>query len=205
MKHYCSPLSRASTTIWMFEELDVPHEQVLIDFTKEENRTPDYLAINPMGKVPCLVDGDVVVTEAAAICAYLADRFPEKGLAPAPDSPERGVYYRYLFAPGTTFEPVFALSALGIEHPNPTSAGWGDMPRVMNTIESMTPEQDWALGESFSAADIVFGGLLDFAMVFGWFEASPKVAAYVDRIRARPAYRSTHEPFIAANFEFRVG
>ncbi len=102
VKHYFSPTSRAVTTDWMLKELDAPHEQIVVPAPAGEQ--PEYRAINPMGKVPALVDGDVVITEAAAICAYLADKFPEKGLAPPPGSAERGTYYRYLFFPGATLE-----------------------------------------------------------------------------------------------------
>jgi glutathione S-transferase len=195
VKHYCNPLSRAVKTIWMLAELDVPHQQIVIDFASGEQRSPEYRAINPMGKVPTLVDGDAVITEAAAICAYLADKFPDKGFAPPLDSVERGRYYRYLFVPGTTLEPLFTLATLDITHPNPGSAGWGDIERVMATMESMTPESDWAMGERFTAADVVFGGFLDFASRFKWLEPSPKLAAYLDRIRARPAYQATHAGF----------
>ena len=118
----------------------------------------------------------------------------DRGLSSA----ERATYYRYLFVPGTTSEPLFALTSLGITHPNPGSAGWGDLERVMATVESMTPETGWALGEQFTAADVVFGGLLDFSIRFGWMQASQKVAAYVDRIRARPAYQATHAGFAAS-------
>ncbi|PCJ23384.1 MAG: glutathione S-transferase [SAR86 cluster bacterium] len=196
MKHYFSAMSRGVTTDWMLKELDVPHEQIIVDIAAGENKSPEFRKINPMEKLPVLVDGEIVVTEVAAICAYLADKFPEKGLAPEIGSAERGAYYRYLFIAGNTLEPAFSLAASGIEHPQPNSAGWGDMRRVLDTIETMTPDVDWALGEQFTTADIVFGGLLDFSMTFNWIEASPKVAAYVERIRKRPAYRGTHEAFI---------
>lgn len=195
MKHYCNPRSRAATTMWMLKELDAPHEQIVVDFAAAEQQSPEYRAINPMGKVPALVDGDAVVTEVAAICAYLADKFADKRLAPSPGSAGRATYYRYLFVPGTTIEPLFSLTSLGITHPNPGSAGWGDVARVMATVESMTPQAGWALGEQFTAADIVFGGTLDFSIRFNWMEASPKVAPYVERIRARPAYQATHAAF----------
>ncbi|TDO95796.1 glutathione S-transferase family protein [Marinomonas balearica] len=196
MKHYYNPMSRAITTDWMLKELEVEHERVFIDFTTKENHQAEYKNINPMGKLPALMDGDTVVTEVSAICAYLADKFSEKKLAPAIDSADRGAYCRYLFFAGNTIEPMFSLSVCGLVHPEPTTAGWGDMPRVLETIESMTPETGWALGEQFTAADVVFGGLLDFSMVFKWMEPSPKVAAYVDRIRQRPAYRETHSAFL---------
>ncbi|MFC3052824.1 glutathione S-transferase family protein [Kordiimonas pumila] len=195
MKHYFNPMSRAVTTDWMLKELDAPHEQIIIDFT-DENNLSDFRKINPMGKLPALVDGGTVVTEVAAICAYLADKFPEKGLAPAIGSVDRATYYRYLFLAGNTIEPALTLAAAGIQHPEPRSAGWGDIPRVLATIEVMTPETGWALGEQFTAADVVFGGLLDFSVLFNQIDASPKVAAYIARIRQRPSYRETHEAFI---------
>ena len=195
MKHYFNPMSRGMTTQWMLVELDVPHESIVVDFMAGENDTPAFRSINPMGKVPALVDGDVVVTETAAICAYLADKYLEKGLAPAVDAPERGTYYRYLFFPGTTLEPMFAARQFGLTDYPAQSAGWGDLPRCLATVEALTPEYGWALGEDFSAADVVFGGTLDFAVQFGWLEApSDNVAAYVRRLKDRPAYRQSHDP-----------
>jgi glutathione S-transferase len=196
VKHYFNPMSRAVTTHWMLEELGAPYEQIVVDFLAGETDAPAYRAINPMGKVPTLVDGDVVVSEAAAICAYLADKFIDKGLAPPLGSPERGRYYRYLFVPSATLEPLFSLAQLGIAVENPRSAGWGDVARGLATIEALTPEAGWALGGRFTAADVVFGGTLDFAVRFGWFEASPKVAEYVERIRERPIYRATHPGWV---------
>jgi len=196
MKHYFNPMSRGVTTDWMLRELDAEHEQIIIDFTTDENNLPEFRKINPMGKLPALVDGETVVTEVAAICAYLADKFPEKGLASSIGSIERATYYRYLFIAGNTIEPAIALAASGLVHPDPRSAGWGDMPRVMATIEAMTPDSGWAIGAQFTAADIVFGGLLDYFAVFRLIEASPRVAAYIARIRQRPAYRETHRAFI---------
>ena len=113
IKHYYHPMSRAVTTDWMLKELGAEHEQIEIDYMSGENAQPAYRAVNPMGKIPALVDGDVVVTEAAAICAYLADRFPEKQMAPPADSIERGRYYRYLFFPGTTLEPMVQSAKRG--------------------------------------------------------------------------------------------
>jgi len=194
MKHYYHPMSRAVTTHWMLTELEADHEQVVIDYTKGENDTPEYRAINPMGKIPALADGDVVVTETAAICAYLADKFIDKGFAPPTDSTERARYYRYLFFPGTTLEPMFSFKQFGVEDYPAQSAGFGDMERCMATVESMTPTDDWALGKQFTTADVVFGGMLDFSIIFGWLESpSPKVAAYVKRIKSRPAYRASHD------------
>jgi len=196
MKHYYNPMSRAVTTDWMLKELDVEHEQIPIDFRTGETDLPDFKEMNPMGKIPVLVDDEIVVTEVAAICAYLADKFPEKKLAPELSSVKRGTYYRYLFTACNTIEPIFSLKASGLEHPEPDTAGWGDMPRVLATIEEMTPQTNWAIGKEFTAADIVFGGLLDFFITFKLLDASPKVAAYIDRIRQRPAYLESHQAFI---------
>jgi glutathione S-transferase len=196
MKHYYNSMSRAVTTDWILKELDIKHEQIGIDFT---TNTPELLQlrrINPMGKIPTLVDGENVVTEVAAICAYLADKYPAKKLAPEINSAHRAAYYRYLFIAGNTIEPAFTLAASEMEHPKPATAGWGDISRVIATLETMTPETDWALGEQFTAADVVFGGLLDSLIMFGTLKASPKVAAYMARIRQRPAYIEAHRAFI---------
>lgn len=195
MKHYFNPMSRAVTTHWMLVELGAAHEQVVVDFANGGTATPEFRAINPMGKIPTLVDGNTVVTEVAAICAYLADKFPEKGLAPDPGSEERGKYYRYLFFPGTTLEPMFTVRSLGIQDYSAQSVGFGDLERCLASIEQMTPESGWALGDRFTAADVVFGGTLDFAVQFGWLKSpSAKVAAYVRRIKDRPAYQQSHDP-----------
>lgn len=196
MKHYYNPMSRAVTTDWMLKELGIEHQQITIDLTSNTAELQQLRDINPMGKLPTLVDGETVVTEVAAICAYLADKYPEKHLAPAINSAHRASYYRYLFIAGNTIEPALTLAASDMNHPNPTTAGWGDLTRVIATIETMTPKTGWALGEQFTAADIVFGGLLDSSVMFGILEASPKVAAYVGRLRQRPAYLETHQTFI---------
>jgi len=195
MKHYYHPMSRAVTTYWMLTELEAEYEQIVVDFTQGEGNTAEYRAINPMGKIPALVDGDVVITETAAICAYLADKFADKGLAPLTSSAQRGRYYRYLFYPGTTLEPMFTFNQLeGVDY-SPQSVGWGDLERCLATVESMTPEEDWALGTQFTAADVVYGGTLDFAVQFGWLKSpTPKVAAYIKRIKNREAYQLTHDP-----------
>ena len=160
MKHYFNPLSRAMTTNWMLTELEVEHEQIVVDLAAGQTKTSEYRSINPMGKVPTLVDGDCVVTEVAAICAYLADKYPDKKMAPPVGSIERGEYYRYLFVPGTTLEPMFTFELFQITDYPAESVGFGDIDRCLATIEAMTPETDWALGEQFTAADVVFGGTL---------------------------------------------
>ena len=141
-------MSRAITTHWMLTELGVEHEQIVVDFPAGGNNTDEFRAINPMAKIPVLADGDVVVTETAAICAYLADKFPNKALAPPVNSNERGRYYRYLFFPGTTLEPMFTFNQLESQDYSPQSAGWGDLERCLTAVESMTPDIDWAPGKT---------------------------------------------------------
>jgi glutathione S-transferase len=198
MKHFYNPMSRAAITDWMLKELDVKHEQISIDFTLETPDLKQLRSINPMGKLPTLVDGGIVVTEVAAICAYLADKYPTKRLAPSINAVERASYYRYLFVAGNTIEPALTLEAFSMEHPNAATAGWGDTSRVVATIQEMTPETAWALGEQFTAADVVFGGLLDSLVMFGTLNPSPRVAAYVARIQNRPAYKQTHSLLYSA-------
>jgi glutathione S-transferase len=195
MKHFFNPMSRAMTTLWMFAELEVEPEQVFVDLQSGDAATAEFRMINPMGKIPVLVDDGVVVTEVAAICAYLADKFSEKGFAPVLGSPARGSYYRYMFVPGTTMEPMFTVKSMNVDNYSPMSAGFGDLERCLTTIEDMTPDTDWALGREFTAADIVFGGTLDFFIQTGALEEpSDKQRAYVRRLKDRPAYQKTHDP-----------
>lgn len=193
MKHFYNNMSRAITTDWMLKELDIAHEQIPVDLGENSQDLINLRNINPMGKVPVLVDGEHIITEVAAICAYLADKFPEKKLSPAQSSNERATYYRYMFVAGNTIEPALTLAASHIQHPNASTAGWGDIERVLKTIEILTPSDGWVLGKQFTAADIVFGGLLDSAVMFGTLVASTKVSAYIERLRARPAYIATHQ------------
>ncbi len=194
MQHYFHPQSRAMTTLWMLAELDVPCDSVLIDFHAGENDTPEFAAINPMRKVPTLVDEGEVVTEAAAICAYLADKYMDRGMAPPLDSPLRGRYYRYLFFPSATLEPLFTVQSLDLGELSAQSAGFGDIERGLQAIEAMTPTEDWVLPGQFSAADVVYGGTIDFAMQFGWISSpGAHVVDYVQRLKQRPAYRKTHD------------
>ncbi len=192
MKLYFNPRSRSVTIDWMLKELNVEHEKIFIDFDNHNHPLTELHRINPMKKLPTLIDGELVITETAAICAYLADKYPHKNLAPERGSVNRGVYYRYLFIAGNTIEPALSLASAGMEYPDAYSVGWGDMTRVVATIEQLTPESEWIVGSQFTAADVIFGGLLDFATKFGWITPSPKVDAYISRIRRRPAYLQAH-------------
>ncbi len=195
---YHCPQTRSGTAHWMNEELGAPCTVKLVDIRKGEQKTPDYLAINPMGKVPALTHGGVAVAETAAICAYLADAYPEKGLAPAPDDPRRGAYYRWMFFAPSCIEPAMMDKFDARTRENSGAIGHGTVENVLKTIDHALENGPYLLGEQFSAADVVFGGTLNFALMFGAFEKKPLYTEYVDRLMARPAVQSAN----AKNAEF---
>jgi glutathione S-transferase len=183
--HY-HPFSRAAGVVWTLEELGQPYDLKFIDIRKNEQKSPEEIALNPMGKIPVLVDGDVVVTEAAAIALYLGDRYAAGRLAPALDDPRRGTYFRWsLFAP-SVIEPGSLAKMQKWEY-RASQAGWGDHDAMLQTIESAVAGRQWLLGDMFSMADVIFGGTLSWMVRFGMLQASPAVGAYVGRINARPA------------------
>lgn len=186
---YTNPMSRGQIARWMLEEVGQPYEQVLLDFGTTM-KGADYLSVNPMGKVPAIKHGDVIVTEAAAICAYLADAFPEAGLAPPPA--ERGAYYRWLFfTSGPVEAAVTAKSLGGLAPPDKAMmAGYGSFEATLDTLESAMPTGDaWIAGPDFSAADVYVGSQVDWGMMFKSFEPRPAFEAYAKRLQARPAYQ----------------
>lgn len=186
---YHMPQTRGGTTLWMNEELGDVCELKLINLRKGEGRTPQFLKVNPMGKLPALEHKGVVVTEAAAICAYLADAFPSAGLAPATSDPKRGVYYRWMFFAPSCIEPMM-LDRLGkVTRENTTAAGHGDFERVTASIEQALSYGPFILGDTFSAADVVMGSTLFFATMFGAIPKEGRVKDYVERIAARPAHQ----------------
>jgi glutathione S-transferase len=187
---YHMPQTRGGTTLWMDEELGGVCDLQLLNLRKGEGRTPQFLKINPMGKLPALQHKGATITEAAAICAYLADAFPEKGLAPATSDPMRGVYYRWMFFAPSCIEPMM-LDRLGkVSREDTKVAGHGDYERVMASINQALANGPWILGETFSAADVVMGSALFFATMFGAIPKEGRIKDYVDRIAARPAHQS---------------
>jgi glutathione S-transferase len=187
---YHNPQSRAQMAHWMLEEAGAPYRIVPIDFEKGENRTPSFLAINPMGKLPTIVHRGVVVTETAAIIAYIADAFPAAGLAPAPDDPLRGAYYRWLFFGAGCIEP--ALLDKMMKRPEVErkgAVGWGSYEEVMATLKGALAKGPYLLGEKFSAADVYIGSEVRFAMMFGapGLKGEKVFDDYVARLSARPA------------------
>jgi glutathione S-transferase len=189
MKLYWAPRSRSFTALWLMEETGKPYERVLTDITSGGQRTPEYLAINPMGKVPALQDGAATLAEAAAICAYVAERYPEAQLAPALGDPLRAKYLYWLFfAPGC-IEPAMVQVATKIEM-NSVAAGWGDAQRVYDVLDKALEIGPWILGEKFSAADIAIGAALNFSVrLFKMVPSRPSFDAYLARCMARPAFQ----------------
>ncbi|MBV8034429.1 glutathione S-transferase family protein [Roseateles sp.] len=189
---YYHPYSRAAGTLWALEEAGVPYELQVTDIMRGEQKAPELLAKNAMGKLPTLVDGDVVVTEAAAICLYLADRYAAGRLAPALDDPRRGTYLRWsFFAPGVIEPAVMAHS--GKWEVREVAAGWGNYAAMLAAAHSAIADRPYVLGDEFSMADVVFGGTLRFMLEFKQIEPTPLFQAYVDRLNARPAYQRAHE------------
>lgn len=186
---YTNPRSRGRVARWMLEETGRPYEVTLVGYGPAM-QTPAYRALNPMAKVPTLTHGDTVVTENAAIVAYLADAFPEAGLAPPAASAARGPYYRWLFFAAGPLEYAVTNHALGFDPPAERSGtvGYGSYDRVLDTLEEAVAKAPYLLGDSFSAADLYLGAHLDFGLSFGTIPKRPAFETYVARITARPAY-----------------
>ena len=189
MKLYWSPRTRSFSALWLMEETEQPYERVLIDLSAGAQKGPEYLAINPMGKVPALQDGDAALAESAAICAYVAERFPEAGLAPPLGDPLRAKYLYWLFfAPGC-IEPAMVQVATKLEM-NSTAAGWGEAQRVFDVLDKALEKGPWLLGERFSAADIIVGSGLNFAVkLFRMIPSRPSFDRYIAACSARPAFQ----------------
>jgi glutathione S-transferase len=189
MQLYWCPRTRSFTALWLMEETGQPYERVLTDIAAGAQKQPDYLAINPMGKVPALRDGEATLAEAAAICAYVAERYPEADLAPSLGDPLRAKYLYWLFfAPGC-IEPAIVQLATKIEM-NPVAAGWGEATRVFDVLDAALSKGPWILGEKFSAADIAIGSGLNYAVrLFKMVPSRPSFDAYIARCMARPAFQ----------------
>ena len=185
---YSNPRSRGRIARWMLEEVGQSYRLETVEYGPPM-KSPEFLRINPMGKVPVLKHGDTVVTETAAICAYLADAFPAAGLAPPPGSPARGAYYRWLFFGAGPLEAAWTNKALGVDVPQDRQGmvGYGSLPQVLDAIDAALSAADYLAGGSFSAADLYVGSQLWFGLTFGNFEKRPSFKRYANRINARPA------------------
>jgi glutathione S-transferase len=189
---YTNPMSRARVVRWMLEEVGQPYRTEILAYGATM-KSPDYLAINPMGKVPAIVHRGEVVTEGSAICAYLADAFPDAGLAPPPT--ERARYYRWLFFATGPLDAALVDKALGRDIPagREGMVGYSGYAPVLDAIEGAIAGRDYIAADHFTAADLYVGAYLSFFMGFGVVEARPAFRAYVDRLETRPAFRRVAE------------
>ena len=186
---YTNPMSRGRTARWMLEETGQPYRTEMLEY-RGSMKSPEYLAINPMGKVPAIVHRGAVVTECAAICAYLADAFPEAGLAPAHADPLRAPYYRWMFFAAGPVEAAVTAKALGQLAPAEKSGmvGYGSFEQTVDVLESaVAGAAPWLLGERFSAADVYVGSQVIAGLHFGTMPARPAFAEYAARLQAREA------------------
>jgi glutathione S-transferase len=192
--YHASP-SRSSIVHWMLEEIGEPFDIQLVSFKKGENRQPAYLAINPMGKLPALKHGDAVVTEAAAICTYLADEFPKAKLNIPIGNPKRGIYLKWLFFGPSCVEPAMLERAFPRKETAPRiAAGFGDYDTVMDVLsQGVRAAKPYLLGEQFTAADVIIGSGLRFGMMFKMIPERPEFTDYVARLNERPALKRTIE------------
>ena len=185
--YHASP-SRSSIILWMLEELGQPYDIKLIKLSERDNLKPGYLAINPMGKVPALDHKGTVITEAAAICTYLADEFPQAKLNVPVGSPRRGVYLKWLFFGPGCFEPaVIDRAAPRKEEARRGMLGYGTFDTTMDTVAKAIAKGPWLMGEQFTAADIIIGSNIRWGTIFKLIPERPEFTAYAARIAARPA------------------
>jgi glutathione S-transferase len=182
-----SPQTRSSGALALLEELHAPYELHALNMKAGEQRQPAFLKLNPMGKVPAILHGDVLVTEQVAIGLYLADLFPEAGITPAINDALRGPYLRWYVFYAASFEPALVDKALKRE-PGPLGlVPYGDFDTTLKTVVAQLSVGPWMLGERFTAVDALWGTALTWMTGFGLVEATPPIKAYIDRWNARPS------------------
>jgi glutathione S-transferase len=181
------PHTRAATVVWALEEVGVPYELVPVRLSAGEHKSPERLGLNPMGKLPILEDAGVVVTETAACCLFLADRYAPGRLAPALDDPARGPYLRWSFFGPSVVEPGAMARRASWAYPE-SAAGWGSFEAVLTAVEAAIGEGPYLLGERFSMADVAFGSTLRYMLAFGMLDKKQVFVDYVARLDARPAF-----------------
>ena len=186
---YTNPMSRGQIARWALHEAGAEYEQHLLDY-EGAMKTPEYLAINPMGKVPAIVHDGRIVTECAAICAYLADAFPQAGLQPNAD--ELADYYRWMFFAAGPIEAAVTNHSMGFD-PAPEKEmmfGYGNYDRVVDVLDGVLTGRDYICGNRFTAADVYVGSQADWGIQFGSIPSRPAIVAYAERVRQRPAYQA---------------
>ena len=188
-----APNSRSGAARFLLEELGADYDLHVLNLKKNEQRAPAYLAINPMGKVPAIRHGDALVTEQPAVFIYLADLFPQAGLAPTLDDPLRGPYLRWLAFYGSSFEPAITDLAMKREPTPPMMCPYGDYDTMLATLTRQLRAGPYLLGERFSAADVLWANSLGWMTMFKLVPELPEITAYMDRVNARPAARRAAE------------
>lgn len=185
---YTNPMSRGQIVRWMLEEVGVDYDQVIIEYGTEM-KSADYLAINPMGKIPAIKHGDQIVTECAAICAYLADVFPEANLAPTES--QKASYYRWLFFAAGPLESAVTNNNLGFNTSDDQhrTAGYGHYELTVDVVDALLSKQDYVCGDQFTAADVYLGSHIDWGIGFKTLPQRKSFTAYAERLRERPAYQ----------------
>ncbi|GEL75492.1 glutathione S-transferase family protein [Myxococcus virescens] len=184
MKLYFNPRSRAVIAKWMLDECGAQYEIVPIDLEKKENKSPEFLKINPAGKLPALVDGDTRLFECAAICLYLAEKFPDAQLAPKPGDKDWGRYLSLMVYSSSQLEPSMGDHLMKL--PTGPARGWTDFETVLNVIEGELGQGPYLFGERFTAADVMVGSMFIWMRIFGGQTGRPALDAYIERLLARP-------------------
>lgn len=191
---YTNPVSRGAVVRWLLTELEVEYDTVVLTYDSTENpngiKSSNYLAINPMGKVPALKDGDTIITETAAICAYLTDKFAEKELAPALNSPLRGEYYRWLFFAYGVLEPAVLAKSMDLIAPEDqqSTAGYGTFDNVINTLQAKLTASNYLCGDRFTTADLYLANALGFYLQFKIIPELPEFVQYVQFHSSRDSF-----------------
>jgi glutathione S-transferase len=182
-----SPNTRSAGTLILLDELGADYELHVLNMKAGEQRRPEYLAINPMGKVPAIRHGDALVTEQPAVFMYLADLYPEAGLAPAIGDPLRGPYLRWMVYYGSCFEPALVDRAQKREPAPPSTSPYGDYDTMLKTLTDQLEKGPYLLGEKFSAADVLWGTALTWTTMFKLVPELPVIQSYMARVNARPS------------------
>ncbi|MFA5955341.1 glutathione S-transferase family protein [Hyphomicrobium sp.] len=190
--HYHAPNTRSFTIRWLFEELgSPPHELKILDMKKGEHKTPAFLAVNPMGKVPTVTADGTPVTEVGAITIFLADLFPEANLAPEVSDPARGTYLRWIVFNHAAIEPAVMDKARNTPSGLPSSAlCYGSYDDTVSALASAVEHGPYILGERFSAADVVIGSAVRYLTMFKLLPAKPEFSSYLERMTSRAAFKS---------------
>ena len=179
--------TRSTGALILLKELGADYRLHVLDMKAGEQRQPAYLAVNPMGKVPAILHGEALVTEQVAVFLYLADLYPQAGLAPAIGDPLRGPYLRWMAFYGSCFEPALMGRSMKHEPAAPSSSPYGDFETMFKTLTDQLGKGDYMLGDRFSAVDVLWGTALTWTTMFGLVPETPVTRAYMDRVNARPS------------------